>query len=142
MEHWDLPERSHHLHLMTAPSLKVGDCWMELHMQAVMHCEVPYLGHNVQLVLDLEFPPEVETSTVASSRLVQVEVSQSLFQSLGVEGLQIFACRLSVGSKRQFVSCMHSSAHWQPATRNLSVEKSGSIDLHLISLGEVRQSIP
>ena len=90
----------------------------------------------------MEFPPEVETSTVASSPLVHVEVSQSLFQSLGVEGLQISACRLSVGSKHRFVSCMHSSAHWQLATQNLSAEKSGSIDLHLTSPGEVRQSIP
>ena len=58
VERWDLPEYFHHLHLMMAPSLKVEDCWMELHLQAVMHWEVPHLGHNVPLVL--ESPPEVE----------------------------------------------------------------------------------
>ena len=48
-------EHSHHLHLMMVPSLKVEDCWMELHMQAVMCWEIPDLGHKILFVS--EFPP-------------------------------------------------------------------------------------
>ena len=69
---------------------------MELHTQAVTHWKVPYLGHRILLVL--ESPRKVQTSTVASFPLVHVEIFQFFFQSFDVEGLQVSAGRLSVGS--------------------------------------------
>ena len=90
----------------------------------------------------LEFPPEVETSSVASIQLDHVEASQSLSRNLVVEGLRFSACRLSDDSEHQSVSCMNSFAHWQLEVQNLLAGNFGSIDLHWTSRDEVRQSIP
>ena len=88
----------------------------------------------------IEFPPEVETSSDASFQLAHVELNLP-FKILSPKQ-QIFACRLFVGSRHEFDSCMQPFEYELHSNRNWLVEKIGSIVLHLTSFDEVRQSIP
>ena len=134
-----LPHCTLRPHPMMAPSPKALAHQTAPHRQAVKVVEVPYLVHNDPVVV--EFPPDVGTSTDASFRLVRVEVFQSPFRTLYLEGLQISACRLFVGSSPRCGFCMRSSGNELPLGLTLFGERIGSIVLHLTSFGEVRQLI-